>query len=79
MKTIALPEETYRELIELKLQQGDKTAAALINKLIIEYKKRKFLEASNLFRRKLAEKKISFPELLKKSRAIREEISDEWF
>lgn len=44
-----------------------------------EIKNRKFIEFSYLFRKKLKEKKISFPELLKRSRAIREEIYNEKF
>jgi len=79
MKTIALPEEVYQELIELKVKQKEKTAAELITKLVIEYKKKKFIESSTIFKQRLKERKISFEELLKKSRSVREEISDEWF
>jgi len=79
MKTIALPEELHKELMQLRLQRGSKNAADLIKEMVCEYRQKKFLEASALFKRKLKEKNISFSELLKKSRKIREEIADEWF
>ncbi len=79
MKTIAVTEENHRELVNLKLQEGDKQVNNLISRLISEHKQRKFLEAGELFRKVLKEKGISFKELLKRSRKIREEIADEWF
>jgi len=78
MKTIGISEITHRNLIELKLKEGNKNIEELIAKLIIEYRKKKFMEASNLFNLKLKEKNISFDNLLKKSRKIREEIANEW-
>jgi len=48
-------------------------------KLSHKDKQEKFLKASRLFRKKLKEKGISFSELLKRSRKIREEIADERF
>lgn len=78
MKTIGISEGVHRELITLKLQEGDKNAGELIAKLILEYKKNKFLEASSLFRNKLHEKKMDLRNLLVKSKKIREEIADEW-
>ena len=44
-------------------------------KLSHKDKQEKFLKASRLFRKKLKEKGISFSELLKRSRKIREEIA----
>ena len=79
MKTIALPEEVYKKLIGLKIEQGNKTAAELIDKLIIEYKKKRLEEFGKEFRKSLKEKDITFKQLLKESRKIREEIADEWF
>ena len=78
MKTIGISESVHRELISLKLQEGDKNAGELISKLILEYKKNKFLEASALFRNKLHGKKMDLRNLLVKSKKIREEIADEW-
>lgn len=79
MKTIALPEDTYKELISLKVQENDRSAAILINKLLLEYKKKRFLDAGILFRKKLNDKNISFSDFLKKSGKVKEEVSDEWF
>ena len=79
MKTVSMPEDIHRRLVELRISEGDKTASDIINKLIIEYKKQKFLTASNLFKEKLSKKNISFEELLKRSSKIKEEISNEWF
>jgi len=79
MKTISIPDELHEELSILRIKEKNKTAAELINKLLIEYQKNKFYEASNLFSRKINEKKINFQSFLKNSRKIREEISDEWF
>ncbi len=79
MKTISIPEELHQKIVTLKMQEGAKNAAELIDKLIIEYKKQKFHEASKLFRQKMEEKGITLADLLKKSRKIREEIADEWY
>lgn len=78
MKTIAISEETHRRLIEMKMQEKMKTSDELLDKLMIEHRKQKYQEASELFRRKLKESKMTFAELLKKSEKIREEIADEW-
>lgn len=79
MKTISVPEELHKKIVELKMQERAKNAAELIDKLVIEYKKQKFHEASELFRKKMEEKGITLAELLKKSRKIREEIANEWY
>ncbi len=79
MKTIPVPEELHKQIITLKIQEGDKTIADLIERLITEYRKKRLDDLSKLFREKMDEKGMSFEELLKKSRKIREEIADEWF
>ncbi len=79
MKTIALPEDLHREFMELRLRKGNKNAAELIKELIFEYRQKRFLEASALFKQMLKKSGKSFDELLKDSRKIRGEIADEWF
>ena len=79
MKTIRIPETLHRELINIKLEENKRNSAELIGELILEHKKKRFLEASGRFRKALKENKVGFAELLKKSNKIREEISDEWF
>ena len=51
----------------------------MLEELILEHKKMKFLEASTIFKKGLDKKKLGFLDLLIKSKKIREEISDEWF
>ncbi len=79
MKTIALPEDLHRELMKIKLDNGSKNIAEIIKRLIYEYRQKKFLEFSNLFRKKLKESGKSFDQFLKDARKIREEIADEGF
>ena len=79
MKTISIPEDLHKEIMKLRLQKESKNTAELIKELLFEYRERKFLEASNLFRERLKEKNISFAHLLRESRKIREEIADEWY
>ena len=79
MKTVGIPEDIHKELIKLKLESRDRNVAEIIRKLIYEYKKRKFLEFSDSFKESLSKSGESFAKILKNSRKIREEISDEWF
>lgn len=77
--TIAIPIELRNKLIALKMQEKAKNIAALIEKLYIEYRKQKLNELSDLFRKKLKERGVTFDELLKKSKKIREEIINGWY
>jgi len=79
MKTIAIPEDLHKDLISLKLEAGDRTAAELIKKLIIEYRKQRLKEAGKMFRSKMKEKGVSLGELLRESRKVREDIANERF
>ena len=65
--------------MKLKMQEKIKNFDSLINNLIIEYKKQKLNDISKKFKESLDKRGITFDELLKKSRKIREEISDEWY
>lgn len=79
IKTIQMPEELHKKIVALKMQEGAKNAAELIDKLIIEYKKQKLNKASEIFRAALDKSGMTFDEFLKESRKIREEIADEWY
>lgn len=79
MKTIAIPEDLHKELMQLRIQKGNKNTAELIKEIVVEYRRKKFLEFSDLFKQKLRESGKSFDELLKASKKIKEEIADEWF
>ena len=79
MKTISIPEDLHKNLIDLKLDQKDKNMASLLKKLVLAYKERQFLDSSDRFRKMLGEKKITFNKFLKESRKVRGEIGEEWF
>ncbi len=79
MKSVGISERVHRELMNLKINYGYKKTDALLEEMICEFKKEKLLEASRDIRKKMSERKISFKELMKKSKKIREEIYDEWF
>ena len=79
MKSIIIPEDLHKEIMQIRLQKGSKNVAELIKEMLIDYKQKQFLEASRLFKEGLKEKNISFEKFLKKSDKIREEIADEWF
>ena len=59
MKTISIPEELHKKIVALKMQEGAKNAAELIDKLIIEYRKQRLREFSEEFRKSLKEKGIT--------------------
>lgn len=78
MKTISIPEELHKEIVNLKLGERKKNTAELIEELVLLYKKRKFSEAGEKFRKALKENKKNFSDILKESKKIKEEIADEW-
>lgn len=79
MKTISIPEELHKQIIELKLEEREKNVAGIIKRLIISYREQKFLELSQKFRGMLKREGKSFSDFLKESRKIKEEVADEWF
>lgn len=79
VKTICIPEELHKELVMLKLNQGDKNISERIKELIIAYKELEFLKSSIKFREMLNKKGISFEKFLKDAEKIREEVADELF
>ena len=62
--TIAVSEEVKLSLMRLKIEERVKTFDELLRKMIVAYRKMKFLEASKRFREKMKEKGISLEELL---------------
>lgn len=77
MKTIALSEDTHKDLMRLKLEYRTSSSDKLLRKLIREHKKLKFLAASRLFREKTNGQ--SLKDISKEARKIREEVYAEWF
>ncbi len=64
LSTIAVSEDVKRELHKLKIEEGFRSFNELIKKLIVEYKKIRFMEASKLFRERLKEKKLRLEDIL---------------
>jgi len=79
MKTIGISDETHKELMGLKIECGEKTAEGLIEKMLVEYKKQKLLEAGKAFREGMKKGKMRLGDVIKRSEKIREGIYAEWF
>ena len=79
MKTISIPEDLHKELVNLKLEERNRNMAGIIKNLILTYKEKRFLNNSLRFREMLKKSGKSFEGFLKESRKIREEIADELF
>ena len=79
MKTVAISEETHKDLVNLKLAERTGSTDELIHKLIIEYRKQKLEKASQMFRDAMKEKGLTLQDILKDTKKIRKEIYDEHF
>ncbi len=77
MKTICIPEDLHKELINLKLDNGERNVAKILRKIMIEYKKKRLNQAGEMFRKSLDEKGITFDEFLESTKEIKEEVADE--
>jgi len=62
--TIAVSEQVKLKLLELKLEEGAKSMDELLRRMIIVYKKYRFLEASKKVRSRMKELKVSLEELM---------------
>jgi len=56
--------ETRNKLVQLKHEEGYKNLDALLEKMIVNYKKQKLLGASELFQKKLTGKSLSVKDLV---------------
>jgi rRNA-processing protein FCF1 len=79
MKTIAVSEKTHKQLMSLKLDSNAKNADELLEKLMIEHRKIKLIEAANQFRKRIEKNKLGIKDIKKESRKIRDELYAEWF
>lgn len=65
MITIALSEKVAKDLKLLKIKEGHASLDKVIEKILTEYKKKKFLEASEKFRKRMEEKGLKLSNLTK--------------
>ena len=65
MTTVAISPELAKELKLLKMEEGLASIDEVIEKMLIEYKKRRFLEASEKFRERMKEKGLKLEDLTK--------------
>lgn len=63
--TIAVSPEVAKELKLLKIEEGRASLDEVIEKMIIEYRKKRFLEASERFRKRMKEKGLKPSDLTK--------------
>ena len=61
--TIAVSPEVAKELKLLKIEEGCESLDEMVKKILIEYKKKKFLEASEKFRKRMEEKGLKLADL----------------
>jgi len=62
---VAISPELAKELKLLKMEEGLASIDEVIEKMLIEYKKRRFLEASEKFRERMKEKGLKLEDLTK--------------
>jgi len=79
VKTICIPEDLHKELMKLKIDDGNKNIADIIKKMLIIYREQKLLEHSKKFRETLKKKNMTFEQFLRRADRVREEIADELF
>lgn len=62
--TIAVSDETRDRLMRLKLEEGARSLDELLGRLLVEYRRARFLEASRTFRTKLEKSGVRFEDLV---------------
>ena len=65
MTTVAISPELAKELKLLKMEEGFASIEEVIEKMLVEYKKRRFLEASEKFRERMRGKGLKIEDLTK--------------
>ena len=63
--TVAVPPEVAKELKLLKIEEGYASLGEVIERMLVEYKKKKFLEASEKFRKRMEERGLKLADLVK--------------
>ncbi|MFA5772325.1 MAG: hypothetical protein WC974_06325 [Thermoplasmata archaeon] len=65
MSTIALPQDTLKELKLLQIEKGYRSMKDVVEDLLLEYKRSKFLAASENFKQRMKKRGIKIEELVK--------------
>ena len=79
MKTLGIPEDLHKELMRLRLDEGDKNVTSVLRKMLHTYKEKQFLENSKKFKEMLKKSGKSFEQFLEDARRIKEEVVNEEF
>lgn len=62
--TVSVSEETRKKLMRLKLEEDKASVDEVLQDLLVEHRKARFREESDLFRRRLAEDDVDLEDLL---------------
>lgn len=62
--TVSVSEETRKQLMRLKLEEDKASVDEVLQDLLVEHRKARFHEASELFRRRLADEGVALEDLL---------------
>ena len=79
IKTIQMPEDLHKEIMQIKLNQGQRNTAQIIRERLLAYKEKKFQEHSRKFKEMLKKRGENFEDFLNDARKVREEIANEQY
>lgn len=63
--SIAVSDELRKRLMRLKIEEGARSMDQLVERLLVDHRKLRFLEASALFNERLRDKGVRFEDLVK--------------
>ena len=78
-KSLFVSEETHKNLMLAKMELGFRSVDDMLKELVVEVRKARFLEASDVFKSRMREKRLSLSAIQDKSEAIRIELFKKWF
>lgn len=77
-KSIFVSDETHRNLMLAKMEMGFRSLDDMLEELVVEVRKARFLEASEAFRAGMKRKGLSLRSVERKGEAIRIELFKKW-
>ncbi len=78
-KSLFVSDETHKSLMLAKMELGFHSVDDMLKEMVAEVRRARFLEASDEFRAKMREKRLSLPVLQRNSERVRIELFKEWF